>query len=242
VSPGRADQASEQPPVLLVHGAGSSFEHNWGRSGWLDLLADERRRIIPFELPGHGVDPRVAVEHGDELVTALLAGLSEFESVDAVGFSAGAQLLAAAVGREPGRFGRVVLLGVGNAVLHPRPAGPHRLADAIEAGPDSGDPQGRLFHRLARSAGNDPAAVVQYLRLPKPRVTAAQLAAITAPVLVMLGDRDFAGPADELVEVLPNARLVLLPGADHFGLTGDIRCLETVLDFLANRPAAAAAV
>lgn len=233
--------ASGLPPVLLLHGVGSSFEHNWGRSGWLDLLADEHRSTIGFELPGHGTAAWAEVEHGDDLVTALLAELGKYETVDAVGFSAGGRLLAAAAAREPARFARIALLGVGNALLHPEPGGLPGLADRLDAGPEPSDPQARLFHRLARSAGNDPAAIARYLRLPKPRVTAAQLGAITAPALVVLGDRDFFAPADEVVAALPNGRLVLLPGIDHFGLTSAPQCLETVLPFLSGHPVPAPA-
>jgi len=229
---------STNRPVLLLHGVGSSFEHNWGRSGWLDLLADEQRSTIGFELPGHGSAARPAaltdLKHGDDVVTALLAELSGYESVDAVGFSAGGQLLAAAAAREPARFGRIALLGVGDGLLHPRPTRLHRLADQLDAGIEPAEPQARLFHRMARSAGNDPAAVAQYMRLPKPRVTAADLGAIRCPVLVVLGDRDFVGPADELVAALPNSRHVLLRGVDHYGLTGALGCLDVVLPFLAG--------
>jgi pimeloyl-ACP methyl ester carboxylesterase len=51
-------------------------------------------------------------------------------------------------------------------------------------------------------------------------------------VLVVLGDRDFAGPADRLVAVLPDARLVLLPGTDHFGTLRDFRFVQAALDFV----------
>ena len=228
---------SPRPPVLLLHGFGSSFEHNWGRSGWLDLLADEQRTTIGFELPGHGTPARPDVEHGDDVVTALLAELSEHPPVDAVGFSAGGRLLAAAAAREPARFGRIVLLGVGNSLLRPPSGRSNPLADLLEslpADPEPTDPQARLFHRLVRSAGNDPSAIARYLRVPEPQVKATDLGAITSPALVMLGDRDFFGPADEVVAALPKARLVLLPGVDHFGLTSDVRCLDGVLAFLAD--------
>ena len=32
-------------PVLLIHGVGSSFEHNWRATGWVDLLEDEGGEI-----------------------------------------------------------------------------------------------------------------------------------------------------------------------------------------------------
>ena len=62
----------------------------------------------------------------------------------------------------------------------------------------------------------------------------ADLAAIDAPVLVVLGDRDFAGPADRLLAALPDARLVTLRGVDHFGTPSDYGCIEAVTGFLAG--------
>jgi pimeloyl-ACP methyl ester carboxylesterase len=44
------------PPVLLIHGAGSSFEHNWRAPGWVDLLAEQGRDVVGVELPGHGAE------------------------------------------------------------------------------------------------------------------------------------------------------------------------------------------
>lgn len=44
-----------------------------------------------------------------------------------------------------------------------------------------------------------------------------QLAGVTAPVLVLTGSEDvFLSGAHEIAEALPNATLVVLPGADHF--------------------------
>ena len=41
-------------PVVLVHGLGSSFEHGWRSTGWIDLLADADRPVIGVDLLGHG--------------------------------------------------------------------------------------------------------------------------------------------------------------------------------------------
>jgi hypothetical protein len=53
-------------------------------------------------------------------------------------------------------------------------------------------------------------------------------------VLVVLGDKDFVGPADELVEALPNVRFVPLRGCDHFGTPKDFRFIDAALSFLRN--------
>jgi hypothetical protein len=52
-----------------------------------------------------------------------------------------------------------------------------------------------------------------------------------------LGDRDFAGPADLLLDALPDGRLVTLRGADHFGTPKDFRFLDAALEFLEAVPA-----
>jgi pimeloyl-ACP methyl ester carboxylesterase len=70
------------------------------------------------------------------------------------------------------------------------------------------------------------------LRRPWPPFTREELERVTCPVLVIMGDRDFAGPPDPLVVALPDARLVTLPGVDHFQATRDFRCIDAALEFL----------
>jgi pimeloyl-ACP methyl ester carboxylesterase len=75
------------------------------------------------------------------------------------------------------------------------------------------------------------------MRRPSERLTPERLATLTCPVLVVLGDRDFAGPAEPLVEALPDARLVTLRGTDHFGTPKDFRFIDAALEFLEAVPA-----
>jgi len=53
---------------------------------------------------------------------------------------------------------------------------------------------------------------------------------------VVIGERDFAGPADPLVEGLPDAELVVLPGVDHFATPKDFGFIDAALDFLDAQP------
>ena len=85
---------------------------------------------------------------------------------------------------------------------------------------------------MARSAGNDIDDVRRYLEIPKPAVDPDALAKVDAEVLVLLGDRDFNAPADELAAAFGRSELRMLPGVDHFGLASDVRCLDAVLAFL----------
>jgi pimeloyl-ACP methyl ester carboxylesterase len=217
--------------VVLVHGLASSFDHGWREPGWVDLLGDGGREVIPFDLPGHGRSDRTAT---DDPADALRDALPDDATpVDAVGFSAGAQTLLRLAGSgdpdDAARFSRLVLIGVGENVF--RRDDFEFLARAYDEG-DAADPRWKVFVNLAVSAGNDPKAMAAYLRHPKSAITDEVLAAVKVPTHVIIGDRDFAGPADTLVEKLPDATLTVLPGIDHFQAPRDFRCIDAALRFL----------
>ena len=221
----------QDPPVLLVHGFASSAEHNWRLPGWLDLLADCGRETIAIDLPGHGTAPKPADPASYQKVEAHVAAAVEGrEPVDAIGFSAGAHVLLRLAADQPGTFRRLALLGIGRGVLEP--ADPEPIIAALTADPDPENVPGLVFRRLADGLGNDRDALIAFLRRPQRPLTPADLARVAAHVLVVLGDQDPAGPGDGLVTALPDARLVTLRGVDHFGTTGDVRCMQAVLDFL----------
>ena len=50
--------------------------------------------------------------------------------------------------------------------------------------------------------------------------------------LRVIGARDFAGPGEPLAGALPDARLVVLPGADHFSTPKDFGAIDATLQFL----------
>jgi pimeloyl-ACP methyl ester carboxylesterase len=212
-------------PVILVHGLASSFDHGWRDTGWVDLLQDARREVIRFDLPGHG---RSTNPPDTDPADALRVALPD-TAVDGVGFSAGAQTLLRLASVEPARFNRLVLIGVGENVF--RQDDFSYLADAYEAG-DAADPRWKVFVNLAVSAGNDPKAMATFLRTPKSRITDETLAGVKVPAHVIIGDKDFAGPADTLVAKLPDASLTVLPGIDHFQAPRDFGCIDAALRFL----------
>jgi len=224
------------PPVLLVHGFASSFEHNWRQNGWADLLADAGRTVLPVDLLGHGSSPHPhePAAYAD-MEAGVAAALPAEGTVQAVGFSLGARLLLGVVADHPDRFDRVVVGGVG-ANLFER-GDPEPVAQALESG-DAGAPGlGGLFVRFAEGSGNDPLALAACMRAGRPPLTPERLARITCPVLVVLGDRDFAGPADPLVAALPDARSKTLRGVDHFGTPKDFGFIDASLGFLGAVPA-----
>jgi pimeloyl-ACP methyl ester carboxylesterase len=226
-------------PVLLVHGFASSFERNWREPGWVDLLQEGGREVIRLDLLGHGTsekphDPAAYANLEDDVARALPAA----GQVDAVGFSLGAMLLLRVAAAQPERFGRIVVGGVGANVFGGGGGG-EGVAAAIESGAEAGGEAGsiaRAFVQFAEGPGNDPKALAACMRRQSTPLKPTDLATITSPVLVVLGDKDFAGPPDPLVDALPDAKLVTLRGADHFGTPKDFRFLDAALEFLEAVP------
>jgi pimeloyl-ACP methyl ester carboxylesterase len=233
-------------PVVLVHGWGGSFESTWERTGFTALLADAGREVIGVDLLGHGTapkphDPEAYADLSARIVEALPAG-----PVDAVGFSLGALTLLRTAIAAPDRFQRLVLAGIGRNVFERDDAATARILAGVEgtaevaAGEAVGefDILARLFGQYATIEGNDPLALAAVLRRPDPGpITPADLSIIACPVLVALGDHDFAGPADALVEALPDARYVELRNTDHFATPESFAFIDAVLEFLDAVPA-----
>lgn len=217
-------------PIVLVHGLGSSFEHGWRASGWADLIADAGREVIPVDLLGHGTAdaPHDPAEYA-HLESSIERVLPD-EPVDAIGFSLGAQLLLRVAAQAPERIGRLVAIGVGANVL--RDDNTNALADAFEQGAEPTNITARLFVQLARTAGNDPLAIAACVRRPREPLTLDELARVSSPTLVIIGDKDFAGPAQPLVEALPNATLVTLKDVDHFRTPSEFACIDAALEFV----------
>jgi pimeloyl-ACP methyl ester carboxylesterase len=223
---------------MLVHGWGGSFATTWQRSGFTELLADAGRTVIGVDLLGHGDAPKPHdPEAYADLTTRIIEALPD-QPVDAIGFSMGAMTLLRAAMVHPHRFNRIVLAGIGRNVFERDDASRDRILAAIEGdGADqhreSGDNQARLFAQYAAQPGNDPLALVAAMRAPSgAAITNEALAAVTCPVLVAVGDRDFLLPADQLVEALPNATYVELRRTDHFATPESFDFIDAALEFL----------
>jgi pimeloyl-ACP methyl ester carboxylesterase len=234
------------PPVILVHGFASSFGHNWLRTGWAEALESRGHEVVGMDLPGHGARAHTAGEHtdghtagdrttgGERAAAEQLAALAgRYPEVDLVGFSAGARICAAVAASGTARVRRLVLAGLGDGSLTDAP----QAADSpiSLAGPlDEADVRSALFRRMAASAGNDPLALEAFLAAPAVDVTAGLLARISCPTLVILGERDWLGPATRVMASLPDGRLVTLPRADHFGTATHVEAILGTLRFLAG--------
>ena len=219
-------------PVVLVHGWGGSFESTWQRSGFTELLKDAGRDVLGIDLLGHGTAPKPHEPEAYDDLGARVLELLPDEPVDAVGFSLGAMTLLRVAAQHPERFRRLVLAGIGKNVVDPDDDGHgERIAAAIEGTGSEADTHAHVFAQYAHQPGNDPVALAAIMRRPRSPMPPALLAGATCPVLVVIGDKDFAGPGEPLAEALPNARLVTLRNVDHFATPEAFGLWDAVLDF-----------
>lgn len=234
----RSEPSTENLPVVLVHGWGGSFAATWQRSGFTELLADAGREVIGVDLLGHGTAPK---PHDPEAYADLTLRIHDAigdRRVDAVGFSMGALTLLRMAIDHPECFGRLVLAGIGRNVFERDEAATARILAAVEGRGDDEDNTSRLFAQYAAQPGNDAAALAALMRRPSPPAfTEAELAGLTMPVAVVLGDRDFVAPADRVVAALGDAHLTVLRNVDHFATPEAFGFIDAALEFLGAVPA-----
>lgn len=217
-------QGSDARPVVLLHGLFSNAEVNWIKFGTAARIVEQGYRVIMPDLRVHGSSeaphepehypPDVLVHDLQDLILHL-----DLDDFDLGGFSLGARTSTRAVvaGMKPRRL---VLGGMGLAGL----AGWQK--------------RGQFFQRViaeyeTAKRGDDSWMSIQFMKTMKiDRVAASllldsftdttpdMLAALTMPVLVVCGDQDQDnGSADELVAVLPDARLATIPGTHMSSVT-----------------------
>ncbi len=217
----------------MVHGWGGSFERTWKVPGVSMLIEEEGRPVIGVDLLGHGDapkphDPADYADMTQRVLDALPDG-----PVDAVGFSLGAMTLLQTMVRNPDRFGKVVLAGIGDGVFDGGSGLGEQVAKALETG-DAPDGTTKVMVGHAHAPGNDPLALAAVMRRPMPAdpVTAERCAQVATQVLVVIGDADFAFPADKLAAAFPRGQLKVLRRCDHFATPEDFGFIDAVLRFL----------
>ena len=229
--------SSENNPVVLVHGWGGSFRDTWQKPGIDALLEDIGRSVLPFNLLGHAdqdkpSDPEAYAHLPQWFLDRLPA---EAPVIDAVGFSLGALTILRALIENPGRFGKVILAGIGDGVfVQSAPNANQKIVSALEGNLSEDDELGRMFWHYGNQPGNDlPALIAIMKRPPSEPIDPKVLSEITNEVLVVIGDKDFTFPAEKLAAAFPNGRLVVLKNTDHFATPDSFAFIDQILDFFA---------
>lgn len=225
-------------PVVLLHGWAGSFAETWQSTGVDALLADSGREVIGVDLLGHGdADKPHDPDAYSDLPGWLLERLAGSPPVvDAAGFSLGALTLLGALVRAPHRFGRILLSGIGDGVFELRDDERHsRIVAALEGRADDSETGALVFANYANAPGKDKAALTAIMkRSPGEPVDPGSLARIDNPVRIVIGDKDFAAPAERLAAAFPNGDLVVLRNTDHFATPESFKFIDALLDFFAG--------
>lgn len=223
-------------PLVAVHGFASDYQLNWVGTRWQETLSNAGFRVIGLDCRGHGHSdkPHDPAAYSMDTMAGDVVRLLDHLDVPAaayLGYSMGARIGLQTVIQHPRRVTRAVLGGVGSAgsIEHAE-----QIARALELGEPTDDPTAQTFHRFASARPiNDLKALAACMRGLRPHATPEQLARVRVPILVVVGDRDeIAAGAPELIELVPSARLVTIPGRDHMSAVPAGEFKRAAIEFL----------
>src|SRR5256714_6512913 len=224
-------------PIVLVHGFASHCRPNWVGTSWEGALAGGGFRVIGPDCRGPGdsdkpPDPRAyetPVMAAD--VKRLLDHLG-IESAHYLGFSMGARIGIQCLLDFPARLRKAVLGGVG---VKGALAQAQSIARAMRGGVPE-NPVAKSFYEFARARPhNDLEALAACIEALSPPFDVASLKAVSTPILLVVGGNDeLVSGAEDLVEMMPTAKLVIVPGRDHLGTVPASEFKAAALGFLAG--------
>ncbi len=239
-----SEVAGAGDPVLLLHGGFCSLESLRGQS---DALVEDYQ-VFAFERPGHGrsadIDADYSYARGIADTLAYLDAHA-LESVHVIGYSDGAIIGLLLALQHPDRVRSLVAISANldPAVFTPAAGnGPRLDSPPSSVNEREGKPDLERMHygRLSPDgAGHADAVLAKLMRLwtSEPQIDPASLAAVTAPTLIMSGDRDSIPPAHSLLIAakIPGAQLSIVPGTGHGLIAERPELISTLIrDFLAH--------
>jgi pimeloyl-ACP methyl ester carboxylesterase len=225
-------------PVLLIHGFGSDTAKCWQSTGWIDLLKGAGRRVIAFDLRGHGQSGKLYDRSGysAQIIAQDAADLLEYLSIeraDVLGYSMGALIAAFLAVFHPSKVRSVVFGGLGTS-----------LKDGIG---ETWDKVIRTFYSSGRravsdleerytffsKANRDIEALAACMYVMRETLSPRQISTLQAPVLVAMGEKDeFGGSARGLASLLPTSDVLIIPDVDHIGTIASTLFQRGVVQFL----------
>ncbi len=242
-------------PILFLHGIGSSrraFDAQLAHFG-------ATRWCLAPDAPGYaGSDDDPSIASLDDYVDhylALLDGVGVDGPADVVGVSWGGVVAARLAATHPSRVRHLVLADTsrGSGVDPDRAAAMGTRGAALAAEGAEAFARGRAPRLLSPTA---PAALVdrvaadmaRAIRLPGYQQAASSMAdtdhtdllpTIDAPTLVVVGEADTVCPPAEaavLTDLLPDASLVIVPGAGHLANRERPEAVNQAVEAFLDRP------
>ena len=230
-------ELGEGRPVVLIHGYFSNAWTNWIRYGHAAQVAAAGFRVIMPDLRAHGESakphdpaaypPDVLMRDGMALVEHL--GLTDY---DLGGYSLGGRTVVRmlANGASPRR---VVIAGMGlQGLIDTQGRGGYFQRVLTNLGSFERGSSEWMTEAFLKTTKGDPEALLLILNtfVDTPR---EDIAAIAQPTLVLSGVEDQDnGPARELADLLPDGRLVEIPG-NHMSAVIKPELGQAIAEFLA---------
>ena len=243
-----APDPASLPPILLVHGFGSSSRQNWVDTGWVRSLNDAGRTVIMVDLPAHG-DSAAPDDAGayapsrmradilqalfDERVLPLRRG-APTSGVDIIGYSLGSRLAWEFGATQPELVRRMVLGGPGTV----DPFATFDLDGAerfLAGGPATQEPTTADLLRMAQAGPHaDLPSLLAMVTAVKTEPFDPQSGVPKMPLLLVAGDQDrYAEGIGQLRDLAPLAEIAALPGRTHSNAITSKMFKELTLAFLA---------
>lgn len=210
-------------PVVLLHGGLGTIHTSFAK-----LIPDLARehRVIAIEQPGHGHAPDRAgsysyARQADD--TAALLSAIGVTGADLVGFSDGGIIALLLGSRHPALVRKVVASGANvradgieaKPLKWMRETTPEEFVVKMSGGGrreayEAASPDGPAHWKVV-------AGKVRALWVTDPPFEAAELSRVSAPVLIVVGDRDTirAEHALEMYRTVPRGQLLVLPETAH---------------------------
>ena len=228
-------------PVLLIHGFASNVQVNWVSTLWVRFLREKGYRVIAIDNRGHGQSEKLyrLEDYGAPLMAEDARRLLDHLGIDqacVMGYSMGARITAFLALAHPDRVKAAVFGGLGYNMVRGM-AGTGPVAAALEAPSieDVTNDTARTFRAFAEQTKSDLKALAACIRSSRDRLSVDDVARISCPVLVAVGETDVVGgSAEKLAELIPGAHALTIPGRDHMKAVGDKAYKEGVAAFLAE--------
>ncbi len=238
---------SKTAPLLFMPG---SFQSTDSTKPWVAVFA-AKRSVIVFDPQGHGrtadTSRKMSYEQFADDAAALLMAL-KVPRADVMGYSQGGGIALRLAVRHPELVNKLVCVSAAYRKDGWHPAVSRALA-AMTATMFAGSPVEAAFKKRTP----DPKAFEAYIAKMKELtsneqdISDAQMRAISAKTMVIVGDADAVKPEhavamfklrgggdDEAAATgqltkIPHARLVILPATSHIAISGETKVLEAMV-------------
>jgi pimeloyl-ACP methyl ester carboxylesterase len=224
----------EGDPILLIHG-GLGHADIWANQV-KDLMTDHM--VIVADSRGHGHSTRNEQPYSYDLMASDYLALLDYLKVDKVylvGWSDGGIIGLDIAMKHPERLSKLFAQAANVTVDAVKP-------DVMEAKTFAAyvDRMGADYKKMSRTPDQYDAFVEQisHMWASQPNWSDSELAKITVPTAIVLGEHDEAIKRDHtehMAQAIPGARLIILKDASHFAMLQDPKgYTRAVRDFLSG--------